>query len=246
MKRPPVSRWPSFCVLISFVKNPAQRTGHWESPPEGAVPATPKEGSQMLFPWLLSFNTWSAVVLLPFSHVSLGTGHSVVSFLRPFLQYPHNIPAPKDGSPNIAFFVIPWNGSIPVSRCDLLNAPSNLISTLSVAPLWSDEHDPFGYSFRLLHNGFARWISVNKFWLLELGRHPKHDTGTLAPKQCDTDSAIWHVLISENGSWLSSLFSWLREQPLNMVCHEPFWQSQRTLTPSRGRGFSLRTKCLYQ
>src|SRR5210317_641580 len=27
-----------------------------------------------------------------------------------------------------------------------------------------------------------------------------------------------------------------------VVCHEPFWQSQRTLTPSRGRGFSLRTK----
>ncbi|MBN1957228.1 MAG: PAS domain-containing protein, partial [Desulfuromonadales bacterium] len=28
----------------------------------------------------------------------------------------------------------------------------------------------------------------------------------------------------------------------NMDCHEPFWQSQRTLTPSRGRGFLLHTK----
>jgi signal transduction histidine kinase len=27
-----------------------------------------------------------------------------------------------------------------------------------------------------------------------------------------------------------------------MVCHEPFWQSQRTLTPSKGRGFLLRIK----
>lgn len=64
----------------------------------------------------------------------LGGGHTSVSWPHPSQSYPHNIPWPKSGSPNMASSSNLEPGEPSLSMFDLSPCPSDLISKPSAAP----------------------------------------------------------------------------------------------------------------
>jgi hypothetical protein len=125
---------------------------------------------------------------------------------------------PKNGCPNRASFSDAETAEIALSMFDLLGAPSNLISTIPAISVQPNAHDQAAHStlqLRTPHN--YRW-RVLLILLLLLPLHAKLETGTLVPKQCDTDNAIQSVITFENGCSLSTPFlSMLRQQLVERI-----------------------------
>lgn len=170
------------------------------------------------------------IVTAPFVAPSFpGSGHTYVSCPHPSQLYLHNILLPKNGYPNRASFSNAETSEIASSMFDLLGAPSNLISTISAGSVQPNAHDQVEHStpqLRTLYN--YRWL-VLLILLLLLPPHAKHENGTLAPKQCDTDNAIQCVITYENGCSLFTPFiSMLRQQLVERIAVSGFISQTHT------------------